>query len=66
VVVEQGGERSPSVPDLGGVSGEGAGVAVGGCRRGCRGHLSLPWPVFVFHSLAGEGYLGNRIGLDAH
>lgn len=65
-VAEQGGERDPGVPDLGGVSGEGAGVVARARRPGCRGHLSLPGQLFVFPSLAGEVYVGNRIGLDAH
>src|ERR1022692_1134578 len=43
-VAEQGGERGPGVPDLGGVSGVGTGVAARACRRGCRRHLSLPEP----------------------
>src|ERR1035441_31802 len=60
------GAGSLGVPDLGGVSGEGAGVVARARPPGCRGHLSLPGQLFVFPSLAGEVYVGNRIGLDAH
>jgi hypothetical protein len=63
---ERFGERSPGVPDLDGLGGEGAGVAARARCRGCRGHYPSRGPVFVFPSLPAEGYVGNGIGPDAH
>ncbi len=64
--VKQRGERGPRVPDLGGVSGVGAGITARACRRDCRGHCLSPGRVFVFPACRERATVGNRIGPDAH